>query len=889
MIRISINGQTVESAESETILHAAARAGIPIPTLCFDPRIDPVGSCRICNVDVEGETHPQIACRTQARDGMSITTHSPAIEDFRHTLLSWEAKKVLPASFAAEPDKELHRLLRAYNLAPSGRRKWSEPRDLSHPLIRVDMSQCIDCLRCVHVCEDVQGQFVWHVLDRGTDMQIVPDSATTLAASSCVACGACVDTCPTAALTDHSSISGVEIESWTRTTCVYCGVGCEMEVASAGGRIVRARPVIDAPVNKGHLCVKGRYAFSFNHAPDRQLQPLLKSGRKWEPLRWDAALERCAAEFKRIVAAHGPESIGVLGSARATNEENYLTQKFARIVLGTNNVDCCARVCHTPSAAALKAMLGAGAATNSFDDIELARTILVFGANPLENHPVVGARIRQHVFKTGAGLIVADPRNTELAAMATVHLQLKPGTNIALLNALAHVIATENLADQGFLQERVTEWDAFRAFVRDWPPERAASICGVSADDIRKAAQLYAAVKPSMSFHGLGLTEHVQGTEGVMALINLALITGNLGKPGTGINPLRGQNNVQGAAHMGCDPTTLTGSVPIEERRKLFESVWKAPIPHHRGQNLLAMMDDAEAGRLKALWVIGYDVLPTLANMAATKRAFRKLEFVVVQDLFITETAKAAGDVFLPAASVFEKDGTFMNAERRIQRVRRAVAPPGGARTDWQIICALADRMGHGEQFRYEKAEDIWNEIRQVWPEGSGISYARLEHGGLQWPCRSADDPGTTILHSTSFGHDKRAALRRIEYTPTPEHISDDYPFLLSTGRTLYQFNAGTMTMRTANAKLQPTDTLDISPADATRLNIEDGTFVRVHSRYGAIRIKARVAQAVSAGELFATFHDVRVGLNRLTGPFRDKHVHSPEYKVTAVRVEPIA
>ena len=888
MTRLTINGNDLESSGHETILGAATRAGIYIPILCFDARVDPIGSCRLCSVEVEGEIHPQIACRTPVRDGMRIATHPLAIEAFRRTILQWEAEKVLPSSYASEPDKELHRLLRAYDIQPKGKRRRGERLDLSHPHIRVDMSQCIDCLRCVHICNDVQGQFVWHVLDRGSDMHIVPDSGTTLGTSSCVGCGACVDTCPTGALTDRGKASGASLSGWTRTTCVYCGVGCELEVGIAGGQVARVRPVIDAPVSKGHLCVKGRYAFSFNHAPDRQERPLLKVGRKWVPLSWDAALEHCAGEFKRISLTYGPDSIGVLGSARATNEENYLTQKFARVVLGTNNVDCCARVCHTPSAAALKAMLGAGAATNSFDDIEASNTIFIFGVNPLENHPIVGARIRQHVLKSGANLIVVDPRRTEMAAGAALHLRLKPGTNIPLLNALAHVIAAEDLVDHKFLQERVTEWDEFRVFIEDWTAERAEAICGVPADDIRKAARLYATAKPSISFHGLGLTEHTQGTEGVMALINLALITGNIGKPGTGINPLRGQNNVQGAAHMGCDPSTLTGSVAIDERRTLFESVWNAPLPRNKGYNLLSMMDEAEAGRLKALWVIGYDVLPTLANEAATKRALRNLEFVVVQDLFITKTAKVAANIFLPAASVFEKDGTFMNAERRIQRVRKAVAPPGEARTDWQIICALADRMGHGARFRYGSSEDIWNEIRQVWPEGAGMSYERLNRQGLQWPCRSENDPGTTILHGSEFGHAPRASLRRIVYQPTPEHVSDEYPLLLSTGRNLYQFNAGTMTMRTANVKLRPTDTLDISATDAERLSIKDGSQVRVRSRYGIVRMKAHVTSAVSSGELFATFHDARVNLNRITGPFRDNLVQSPEYKVTAVCVEPL-
>ena len=886
MIRISINGDEYDSNGQETILNASIRVGIRIPTLCFDPRFEPIGSCRVCCVDVEGENHAQIACHTQVYDGMRIATHTPAIEDFRRTILEWEAAKVRPSSFAEEPDKELHRLLRAYDADPKAKGRRRKPLDLSHPHIRVDMSQCISCLRCVRICEDVQGQFVWHALDRGTDMHIVPDSGTTLGTSSCVGCGACVDTCPTGALTDRSKTSGVSIDWWTRTTCVYCGVGCEMEVGVSKERVVRTRPVIDAPVSKGHLCVKGRYAFSFNDAPDRQGFPLTKFGKRWVPLSWDDALEKCAGELKRISAAYGPDSIGVLGSARVTNEENYLAQKFARVVLGTNNVDCCARVCHTPSAAALKAMLGAGAATNSFNDIERSNTIFIFGANPLENHPIVGARIRQHVLKHGANLIVADPRNTEIAMAAKLHLRLRPGTNIPLLNALAQVIVTEELVDHTFLQDRVAEWDGFCAFIRNWPVERAQSICGIPADDIRNAARLYATAKPSISFHGLGLTEHTQGTEGVMALINLALITGNIGKPGTGINPLRGQNNVQGAAHMGCDPSTLTGSVTIDERRANFETIWDAPIPRSHGHHLLSMMDEAIAGRLKALWVIGYDVLPTLANVTATRRAFRNLEFVIVQDLFITKTAEAAATIFLPAASVFEKDGTFMNGERRVQRVRKATEPPGEARTDWQIICALAQRMGHGARFNYTSAKDIWNEIRLVWPEGAGMTYERLEQQGLQWPCRSESDPGVSIFHGSEFAHTKRAALRRIDYIPTPEGTSTEFPLLLSTGRNLYQFNAGTMTMRTANIKIRRTDTLDISPADAAQFNVKDGQYIRVRSRYGSVRMIVRITDAVNSGELFATFHDPRVGLNKLTGPFRDSIVQTPEYKVTAVRIE---
>jgi formate dehydrogenase major subunit len=888
MTRATINGTEAEFEEGLSILAAAGRVGISIPSLCFDSRLAPIGSCRICAVEVEGEVREEIACRTPLRAGMRIVTNSPALEAFRAQELRWMAARVTRDAFDAEPQKELHRLLRERDIVPSRGAKRKTRIDLSHPLIRVDMNQCIGCFRCVKICEDLQGEFVWNVLDRGEDIHVVPDSGTTLLASSCVGCGACVDTCPTGALTDRSAVRGTEIEAWVRTTCAYCGVGCELEAGVAAGRVVRARPVLDAPVSKGHLCVKGRYAFDFTNSSDRQTRPLLRDGRKWRAVSWDEALDHCSSEFSRIVASYGPDTIGVLGSSRATNEENYLTQKFARVVIGTNNVDCCARVCHTPSAAALKSMLGAGAATNSFDDIERARTIFVCGANPLENHPIVGARIRQHVLKAHANLIVADPRRTEIARAATLHLPLRPGTNIALLNAMASVIVSEGLYDDAFVSARVGEWDAFRAFITAWSPERASVICGVPPESIRRAARLYAQEKPAMMFHGLGLTEHVQGTEGVMALINLALLTGNLGKPGTGVNPLRGQNNVQGAAQMGCDPATLTGSVTIDERRSLFENVWRAPLPHSRGLDLMVMMDEAAAGRLKALFVIGYDILPTLANMRETRRALKNLELVVVQDLFMTKTAEAAGHVLLPAASTFEKDGTFMNAERRIQRVRKALNAPGEAWTDSQILCALAARMGHADRFRYSSAEDIWSEVRRVWPEAAGITYPRLERGGLQWPCKDENDPGTKILHTTQFSRSGKAALKRIDFLPSPEQVSADYPLLLTTGRNLYQFNAGTMTMRTANRKLRPTDVLDMSLADMASLEIADGERVRVSSRRGSIELRVRARPEMKIGEAFATFHDPRKSVNKLTGSVRDNVVHTPEYKVTAVRIDKI-
>ena len=658
-----------------------------------------------------------------------------------------------------------------------------------------------------------------------------------------------------------------------------------MSVGTNHNQIVSIKPLPEAPVSQGHLCVKGRYAFDFVHAADRITEPMIRNNDGWLQVTWDEAILFTARRLQHVLEAHGPDSIGILGSARGTNEEAYLAQKFARAVFGTNNVDCCARVCHTPTAAAMKLMIGTGAATNSYNDIEKAQTILICGANATENHPIVGARIKQAALR-GANLIVIDSRKIELAQYAKFHLQPRPGTNIPLLNALAYTIVEERLVDHQFASERVSEFDEFWEFIKGFPPEQVGSICGVKADLIRQAARLYATGKPSMCFHGLGLTEHTQGTEGVMCLVNLALLTGNIGQPGTGINPLRGQNNVQGAAHMGCDPGILTGSVSLNDARPLFESVWNAPVPHDHGLNMLEMMDAAESGKLKALWAIGYDVALTNANTAATERALRSLDLVIVQDLFLNETARQFGSVFLPAASSFERDGTFMNAERRIQRIRKAIEPVGQSKPDWEIICALAEVMGKGIFFAHHSAEEIWNEIRAVWPAGRGITYERLDGGGLQWPCADEDDQGTEVLHAESFPIGKKAALRRIPYRPTREVTTEKFPFLLITGRTLYQFNAGTMTMRTPNAELRATDLLDISAADADRMQLRNGERVRIRSRYGNAILPIQITSTVKPGELFATFHTPEVFLNRLTSHHRDRYVKTPEYKITAVQIE---
>lgn len=886
MIKILINGGEYEFEENISILNAAKSVGIQIPTLCNDNRLKPYGGCRLCLVQIKGVSRPVTSCTTYITNGMEIQTNTSEIEKLRQGLLKLIAMRYPVEQVKRFPNKQLHRYFISYGLEHYlSRMDIFHNIDDSHPYIYVNRSLCIYCNRCIRICEEIQGQFVWQLWFRGNNLQIRPGLSSKLSESTCVSCGACVNTCPTGALEDKTVIEYGEPDRYVKTTCVYCGVGCEMEVGVKNDRIVTIQPSEESPVNKGHLCVKGRYAYTYVDASDRIIKPMIKDVTGWYEVSLEEAIKFISLQFKHLKDTYGGDSIAVLGSARATNEENYLIQKFTRTVLQTNNIDCCARVCHAPSAAGLRQMLGTGAATNSFDDIEYAKTILVCGANVTENHPVVGARIKQAVIN-GAELIVIDPRRIELADYADIFLQIQPGTNIPLFNAMCYTIIKEKLYDEEFIKSRVNGFKEFYEFLKNYTPEKVGEVCGVSAKSIKEAARIYATCKPSYSAHGLGLTEYSQGTDNVSALVNLALLTGNLGKKGTGINPLRGQNNVQGSAHMGCEPSNLTGFVSISEGKELFEKVWGINIPTSKGLNAIEIIDSALNGKLKAVWAVGYDILLTHPDVTKTREALKNLECVIVQDIFLNETAKEFGNVFIPVATNFEKDGTFMNAERRVQKVRKVIFAPDNVKTDWEIVCLLAKEMGYGKFFDYKNAEDIWNEIRKVWKAGEGISYQSIEKYGVQWPAMNDNPSGTKILHTTNFQKIDKAQFKCIEYKHNK--LQKSYPFKLITGRTLYQFNAGTFTMRTNNKILRPADYLEISPHDAKKLTLCNGDKVKVKSEYGETVMTVKIDSRVKKGIAFSTFHTSDAFTNLVTGSGYDIVTKTPQYKLTFVALEKV-
>ncbi|MFE9644470.1 formate dehydrogenase subunit alpha [Streptomyces sp. NPDC006365] len=889
-VTIEVDGTGVEVPEESSLLTAVRAAGIELPALCSDDRLSPAGSCRTCLVRAEGRI--AAACVTPASPGMRVDTRSDEVVRLRQDAVEVIVSALPPRALADGSPSELAHVCRSMGIGPEAAQgAGGRGRDESHPYVHLDRDLCIACGRCVRMCSELQGTFALTLVGRGGDTLVAPGTGGPWAESDCVACGGCVDTCPTGAITQPGPARGLTSafhpeEARTRTTCGYCGVGCTLDVIAHDGEVTAVLPARDGPVNRGHACVKGRFSHGFRTSPERLTQPLLRRDGVLEPVGWDEALAHVARGLRAALDAGGPDSVAAISSARATNEENYLVQKFMRVVIGTNNVDNCSRLCHSPSAAGLTASFGLSGGTDAFDDVERADCLLVVGANPVEAHPVVGARLLRRVLH-GAKLVVADPRAVGLALHADVHLRPRPGTNVALFHGLAHVLLAEGLTDEEFLRERATGLPELTELLVDYPPDHVADITGVPAADLIAAARLYGSAEHPAIVYGLGVTEHLHGTDGVRSLANLAILRGAVGTDrGYGVNPLRGQNNVQGASDMGALPDVLPGYGKVTDPavRPRAEDVWGVPVPGRPGLRIPDMFAAARAGDLRALWVIGEDVCATDPDANQVAKALDACPLVVCNELFLSETAQHA-DVVLPVASWLEKDGTFVNFDRRFQRVRPAVPPPGQARTDFDTLRAVAEAMGVG--LACATPADALAECGRLAPVFAGLSHDRLDReGSVPWPCTAPDRPGEAKLYTGRFATpDGRAHLSAAPYLPPGERPDDDYPLVLVTGRRWAHYNSGSMTRRGSNLTLDPVDFLDLHLDDAGRYDVRDGEQVTVESRHGRARLIARVGDQTAPGQVFCSFHFPASGVNRLTSDVADTVTSCPEYKVTAVRV----
>ncbi|MBR7831338.1 formate dehydrogenase subunit alpha [Actinospica sp. MGRD01-02] len=892
-MRVVVDGHACEVAPGASVLDAVRAAGLTLPTLCHDDRLRPVGSCRTCLVRVGGNV--AAACVTPASEDTPVEAAGEELDALREDAVRLLVS-ALPARALAGGRSELAELCASMGITPeTAKGAGGRGRDESHPYVHLDRDLCIACGRCVRMCADTQGAFALTLVGRGAETVVAPGGGGSWAESDCVSCGGCVDTCPTGAIHQPGLPPGAcasralpEAAVTTRTTCGYCAVGCSLDVVAEDGRVLAVLPGRDGPVNRGAACVKGRFAHGYLRADDRLTEPLLRRDGRLEPVSWAQAIDHVARGLNAAIAAGGPDSIAAISSARATNEENYLIQKFMRTVIGTNNIDNCSRLCHAPSAAGLTASFGLAGGTDSFDDIERADCLLVVGANPVEAHPVVGARLLQRALN-GATLVVADPRAVGLAGYADIHLRPRPGTNVALCHGIAHVLLDEGLVDEEFLRERAAGLAELTETVKRYPPPVAAEVTGVPEADLVAAARSYGRARCPAIFYGLGVTEHLHGTDGVRSLANLAILRGAVGTSrGLGVFPLRGQNNVQGASDMGALPDSLPGyrKVAEPEARALAESVWGVPVPDRAGLRIPQMFDAARAGRLRALWIIGEDVCSTDPDSNRVAAALDACPLVIAQELFPSATTGHA-DVVLPAASWLEKDGTFVNFDRRFQRVRAAARPPGRARTDFEIVHALAAALG--ADLGCPTPAAALDECARTSPHFTGLSHERLDReGALPWPCPPPGGDARGKLYTDRFATpDGRAHLAAAPYLPPGEQPDDEYPLLLITGRRLEHYNSGSMTRRTDDLRLAPTDHLDVHPDDAARHRLADGRPVTVESRRGRARLTVRIGTQTEPGQLFCAIHFPDSNVNALTSDHADTATSCPEYKVTAVRISP--
>ena len=898
-VTVTIDGQPCTAPEGSTVLQALRSLGRNVPTLCYSDRLAPYGACRTCLVEVEGRK-PVAACHTPVAAGAAYRTHSPLLTRLRRNIteLIVSDHPLECLDCAANGRCDLQKLAQEVGLRTpryENPRTHNPPRDDSHPFIKLEMDKCIGCGRCVRACDEVQGSFILGMEGRGYDVRVIAGNDTGFEAADCVSCGQCVHECPVAALEEPGTREQGLPDTTVSTTCSYCGVGCTLNVNVKDGRVVNIEPNPQGSANLGHACVKGRFAHQFAHADDRLRSPLIRAADgRLQAATWDEALALVARRFADTRDRLGPDAFAVISSSRCTNEENFLMQKFARVVMRTNSIDNCSRVCHSPSSYALSQALGTGAGTNSFQDVHVSDVLMVVGANPTEAHPVYGARIKQAVLK-GARLIVLDPRNIALAALADVHLPLRPGSNVAVINAMQHVLIAEDLIDHQFIAAYTEGFEQVRRELAECTPEWAASISNLDPEKIRAAARLYASGSASQILWGLGVTEAGHGSNASFGLINMAVMTGNIGRAGTGASPIRGQNNVQGASDVGALPNVFSDYRPITDAqaRADHRRAWGVDPPTRPGLRIPDMFDAAHAGTLKALYLLAEDVAQSDPNTAHVVGALEQLDFLVVQEIFMTPTAELA-DVILPGSTFLEKDGTFVNSDRRIQRVRRAIEPLAGTRVDGDIINMIARQMGHdlgaddGPDTPVNPAR-IMAEIAALSPKWRGVSYERLEeHGFLQWPCWDANHPGTEIVHL-----DGQFLRGKAAFTPTPwqnpgELPDDEFPLMLTTGRQLFHYNVGTMTRRTDVAKLAIArqETLRIHPRDARRLNIAHGERVRVRSRHGHVEVDAEITRATNPGTVFMTFHFPESRTNLMVSSAADEFTGCPEYKVNAVRIE---